>query len=96
MYPIAQIYEDLEREAKKNIQRLVPKRFKEKVRVENIIIRGTPYLEIIKAAKKYDIDLITIATHGRTGNFPRASGKHCGKGCEKSPLPGTVCKTSGT
>src|SRR4030067_1610172 len=66
-YPIAQIYEDMEREAKKNIHRLVPKRFREKLRVENIIIRGTPYLEIIRTAKKYDVDLITIATHGRTG-----------------------------
>lgn len=51
-YPIAQIYDDMEREAKKNIHRLVPKRFREKLRVEYIILRGTPYLEIIRNAKK--------------------------------------------
>ncbi len=87
MYPVAQIYEDMEREAKKNIHRLVPKRFKEKVRVENIIIRGTPYLEIIKAAKKYDIDLITIATHGRTGISHVLLGSTAEKVVRKAPCP---------
>ena len=66
-YPVSKIYEDMEREAKKNIHHLIPKRFLDKIKVENIVVRGTPFIEIIKAAKKYDIDLITIATHGRTG-----------------------------
>lgn len=66
-YPTSKIYDDMEKEAKKNIHHLVPKRFLEKIKVENIVVRGNPFQEIIKAAKKYDIDLITIATHGRTG-----------------------------
>ncbi|KKO18817.1 MAG: universal stress protein [Candidatus Brocadia sp.] len=66
-FPVSKFYADMEREAKKNIHRLIPRRFLEKIKIENIIVRGTPFQEIIKAAKKYDIDLITIATHGRTG-----------------------------
>ncbi len=87
VYPIAQIYDDMEREAKKNIHRLVPKRFREKLRVENIIIRGTPYLEIIRTAKKYDVDLITIATHGRTGISHVLLGSTAEKVVRKAPCP---------
>ncbi|MBI3849938.1 MAG: universal stress protein [Verrucomicrobia bacterium] len=28
---------------------------------------GTPYMEIIKAVKELDVDLVILATHGRTG-----------------------------
>ena len=86
-YPIAQIYDDMEREAKKNIHRLVPKRFREKLRVEYIILRGTPYLEIIKNAKKYNVDLITIATHGRTGISHMLLGSTAEKVVRKAPCP---------
>lgn len=63
----APLYEDMEKNAREKISRLVPKRFLEKIKVENVVVRGVPFLEIIKAAKKYKADLITIATHGRTG-----------------------------
>lgn len=66
-YPVAEIYNEMEREAKNNLSRLIPKRFIEKIQVENIIIRGVPDQEIVKAAKKYGVNLIIIATHGRTG-----------------------------
>jgi nucleotide-binding universal stress UspA family protein len=31
------------------------------------IVEGSPILEIIRYARKHDIDLIVLATHGRTG-----------------------------
>ncbi|MBI1821190.1 MAG: universal stress protein [Nitrospirae bacterium] len=34
---------------------------------EGLCIAGVPSLEIIKAAKKYEIDLIVMGTHGRKG-----------------------------
>lgn len=86
-YPFAKIYSDMEQEAKKNIHRLVPKRFLEKIEIENIIVRGTPHLEIIKAAKKYTIDLITIATHGRTGISHALLGSTAEKVVRQAPCP---------
>ncbi|MCF6154534.1 MAG: universal stress protein [Candidatus Brocadia sp.] len=86
-FPVSKLYDDMEREAKKNIHRLVPKRFLEKIKVENIIIRGTPFQEIIKAAKKYDIDLITIATHGRTGLSHALLGSTAEKVVRTAPCP---------
>ncbi len=35
--------------------------------VEYSVIRGLPYEEILKYVKEKDIDLIVIATHGKTG-----------------------------
>ncbi len=86
-YPVSKIYEDMEREAKKNIHHLIPKRFLDKIKVENIVVRGTPFIEIIKAAKKYDIDLITIATHGRTGISHALLGSTAEKVVRKAPCP---------
>ncbi|BBO19216.1 universal stress protein family [Candidatus Brocadia pituitae] len=86
-FPVSKLYTDMERDAKKNIYRLVPKRFMEKIKVENIIVRGVPFLEIMKAAKKYDIDLITIATHGRTGLSHALLGSTAEKVVRTAPCP---------
>lgn len=86
-FPVSKIYDNMEQEAKKKIQHLIPKRFLEKIQVENIIVRGTPFLEIIKAAKKYDIDMITIATHGRTGLAHAFLGSTTEKVVRKAPCP---------
>lgn len=86
-FPVSKLYDDMEREAKKNIHHLVPKRFLEKIKVENIIVRGTPFQEIIKAARKYDIDLITIATHGRTGLSHALLGSTAEKVVRTAPCP---------
>lgn len=86
-FPVSKLYADMERDAKKNIYRLVPKRFLEKIKVENIIVRGVPFQEIMKAAKKYDIDLITIATHGRTGLSHALLGSTAEKVVRTAPCP---------
>ncbi len=86
-YPVSQLYVEMERDAEKNIHQMIPKRFLEKIKVENIIVRGTPFLEIIKAAKKYDIDLITISTHGRTGLSHALLGSTAEKVVRKAPCP---------
>jgi nucleotide-binding universal stress UspA family protein len=37
------------------------------LKVETLQCLGTPYEEIVKVAKQREVDLIVIATHGRTG-----------------------------
>lgn len=86
-FPVSKLYDDMEREAKKNIHHLVPRRFLEKIKVENVIVRGTPFQEIMKASKKYDIDLITIATHGRTGISHALLGSTAEKVVRTAPCP---------
>ena len=86
-YPVSKIYDDMESKAKKDIHHLIPRRFLEKIKVEDIIMRGIPFVEIIKAAKKYDLDLITIATHGRSGISHALLGSTAEKVVRKAPCP---------
>lgn len=87
MYPVFKVYEDMEEKAKKKMHHLIPKRFLEQIEINNIIVRGTPYVEIIKVAKKQNIDLITIATHGRTGISHALMGSTAERVVRKAPCP---------
>jgi len=46
---------------------LIPENTKKNIQVETIVVKGIPYVEIIKAAKDLLADLIVMGTHGRTG-----------------------------
>lgn len=85
--PLTKIYDDMEQEAKKKIQHTIPQHFLDKIDVEYIIARGNPFLEIINAAKNHNIDLITIATHGRTGLAHVFLGSTAEKVIRKAPCP---------
>jgi nucleotide-binding universal stress UspA family protein len=37
------------------------------IEAEGYFVTGVPFAEIIKAAKKHEVDLIVMGTHGRTG-----------------------------
>ncbi|HEX2521890.1 MAG TPA: universal stress protein [Terriglobia bacterium] len=51
--------------AKTELQKIVSPQMKRQLQVEEILVRGKPYVEIIKAAKENQADLIVIATHGK-------------------------------
>jgi len=48
---------------------------------------GTPFLEIIKAAKQKEVDLIVMATHGRSGLSHILFGSVAEKVVRKSTCP---------
>ncbi len=79
--------DEMEKNAKAKISKLIPKRFLEKIKVENVIVRGIPFLEIINEAKKRNVDLITIATHGRTGLQHAVFGSTAEMVARKAPCP---------
>lgn len=81
------LYRDMEKGANEKISKLIPKRFLEKIKVKNVIVKGIPFLEIIKMAKRYKVDLITIATHGRTGLQYAVFGSTTEKVVKKAPCP---------
>lgn len=84
---LSKLYGELARDANERIKKLVPKRFLEKIEVENIVVRGVPFLEIIKKAKEQKVDLIVISTHGRTGLKQAIFGSTAEKVVRKSPCP---------
>lgn len=63
-------------------------------KVETVISFGVPFVEIIKTAKNYDIDLIVMGTHGRTGLAHVLIGSVAEKVVRKAPCPVLTVKTS--
>lgn len=55
------------KELKERLLRCVQEDIRSKMPVESIIVQGVPFVEIVKAAREYAIDLIVMGTHGRTG-----------------------------
>ena len=62
--PVAEIMKSHTRKARQRLKSLVEKEIDKSLVVEVIVARGTPYVEIIKTAKKKKVDLIVIAAHG--------------------------------
>lgn len=64
---VEEMYKDLEIGAKSELE----KTFIEEMRgfrdIEHVVMKGIPYEEITKFAETNKVDLIVLATHGRTG-----------------------------
>lgn len=62
-----EMYKDIEKGAKKEIDRYGLEELRGYKNVERSVMRGIPYEEIIKFANKNKVDLIIMGTHGRKG-----------------------------
>ena len=63
----AQFFTELEKGAREQLEAVVPETARKALDVTLAVRRGAAFLEIVHYAKDEGIDLITIATHGRTG-----------------------------
>ncbi len=73
--------------AKQELDKLAKEHIPAGVPVKTIIKTGKPFLEIIETASELDIDLIIIATHGRTGIEHILFGSTAEKVVRKAPCP---------
>ena len=62
-----EVYADLEKSARKELEKTFAEDMRKFKDYELVLLRGTPYEEITKFAQENNIDLIVLATHGRTG-----------------------------
>lgn len=74
-------------EADKDLQAFADKYDEEKITTAPDIVEGKPFIEIIKAAKTYNADLIVMGTHGRTGLQKMLIGSVAEKVVRKAPCP---------
>jgi nucleotide-binding universal stress UspA family protein len=63
----ATLLDDLERQARLDLAHLLPKAEHAKADVMCLVAVGTPYYKIVEVAEAEKVDLIIMATHGRTG-----------------------------
>ena len=65
--PIADIAEQLEDSAERELPKLAECEDCAGLNVEELVVHGEASSEIVRVAKDRDVDLIVIASHGRTG-----------------------------
>jgi nucleotide-binding universal stress UspA family protein len=63
--------------------------------VEKLIVRGAPFVEIIKTAREKKADMIVIGTHGRTGIDHILFGSTAEKVVRKAPCPVLTVRMAG-
>ena len=85
--PLAQLMADIEDQAKKALNDLVPPEMKGEVETEYLIRKGVPFLEIVRGAEQLKADIIVCGTHGRTGLKHALFGSVAEKVVRKAPCP---------
>ncbi len=78
---------EMEVAAKDNMEKFCAEHLKGKVDYAVHTRKGTPFVEIIQAAREFGCDLIVIGTHGRTGLDHVLFGSTAEKVVRKSPVP---------
>jgi nucleotide-binding universal stress UspA family protein len=63
--------------------------------VEVIVIRGVPFVEIIRTARSKNADMVVIGTHGRTGIDHMLFGSTAEKVVRKAPCPVLTVRMAG-
>jgi len=92
---VAELLEDLEKNAWKEIDALGDEIAAKVKTVEKIVVRGMPFVEIIRTAKETKADMIVIGTHGRTGMDHVLFGSTAEKVVRKAPCPVLTVRMAG-
>ena len=86
--PVMPSFADIEQSRLKEMQEFIDRVITDPtVAIEKAIKRGRPFVEIIRAAREEEVDLIVIATHGRSGIEHVFFGSVAEKVVRKAPCP---------
>ena len=86
--PVGPATEDILQSARKEMDSFAAEHLKDtEVEVITDVVLGRPFMEIIQYARKQCIDLIVLATHGRTGLSHVLLGSVAERVVRKSPCP---------
>ena len=83
----ADLVEDMQKSADREMEKWGAEAAAKAPAVEQLVVRGVPFVEIIRMAKEKQADLIVIGTHGRTGIDHMLFGSTAEKVVRKSPCP---------
>jgi universal stress protein A len=81
------LLEDLERQARFDLAQVLPAAPDAKVEVMRQVVVGTPYRTIVEVAEAEKVDLIVMATHGRTGLSHLVMGSVAERVVRTAPCP---------
>ena len=83
----AMLRADLERQARLDLAQVVPEAEAAEVEVTRQVVVGSPSHEIVQVAAAEKVDLIVIATHGRTGFSHLVMGSVAERVVRTAPCP---------
>jgi len=90
-----ELSEKMEKHAYEELNKLVEP-IKETLKIETVIRQGKAFVEIIKETKEKDMDLIVVASHGRTGISHMLVGSVAEKVVRKANCPVLVFRDKNT
>lgn len=91
----ADLVEDMQKSAWKEMDKWAAEAAGHVKDVDKMVVRGVPFVEIIKTAKEKDADLIVIGTHGRTGIDHMLFGSTAEKVVRKASCPVLTVRIAG-
>jgi universal stress protein A len=90
------LLDDLERQARLELAQLLSKAEHPKVDVMCLVAVGTPYYKILEVAEAEKVDLIVMATHGRTGLGHLVMGSVAERVMRMAPCPVLTIRPTST
>lgn len=78
---------ELEANTQEQMRKFVYWKLKNNTNLEQVILQGEPHREIVRYAQEHEIDLIVIASHGRTGLAHILMGSVAERIVRLSPIP---------
>ncbi len=85
--PGANLLDDLERQASHELAGVLPEARGSTVEVARRVVVGIPYRKIVEVAEEEKVDLIIMATHGRTGLSHLVMGSVAERVVRTAPCP---------
>jgi universal stress protein A len=79
--------EDLEQDARRELARLLPEAETAHMAVTRLVEMGVPYQKILEMAAAEQVDMIVMATHGRTGLSHLVMGSVAERVVRTAPCP---------
>jgi len=89
---ISAIEKELSDRARGELDKLAAKYAGTNLKITSVVHTGRPFVEILRAAREFGIDMIVIATHGHTGVEHMLFGSTAEKVVRKAPCPVLVVR----
>ena len=92
---VGDLVEDMQKSAWQEMDKWIAEVSQQVKDPEKMVVRGVPFVEIIRIAKERHVDLIVIGTHGRTGIDHMLFGSTAEKVVRKASCPVLTVRITG-